>query len=149
MDTQRDESRHLEGGGRTLGGLGGRVREGGRALEGGMAIKSLTQAQPCKQSVHPLPFYHQDYTDARLLCIPDPHQQLWTDTSTNMQIICALTIRRLLRILDRIKSANIVRVIVLITGMCMIAHWLACIWWVVQTSAHLNVRSPQSVQIEL
>lgn len=35
---------------------------------------------------------------------------------------------RLVRMLDRLKGGNAVRVVVLISSMIMIAHWLACIW---------------------
>jgi len=42
--------------------------------------------------------------------------------------LCPPPPRRLLRILDRTKGANIVRVATLIGAMVLIAHWLACIW---------------------
>lgn len=36
---------------------------------------------------------------------------------------------RLIRLLDRLKSANVLKVVVLVLGMMMAAHWLACIWY--------------------
>lgn len=37
---------------------------------------------------------------------------------------------RIFRLLDRVKGAQIVRVGVLMCGMILLAHWLACIWCV-------------------
>ena len=37
---------------------------------------------------------------------------------------------RILRLLDRLKGANIVRVATLMGAMILLAHWVACIWWV-------------------
>ncbi len=38
------------------------------------------------------------------------------------------SMRRLFRMLDRVKSGNVIRVVVVMAAMVLISHWLACIW---------------------
>lgn len=45
-----------------------------------------------------------------------------------MQTPRLLRLGRLLRFLEKIKHANVFRIIRLMLGMCLIAHWTACIW---------------------
>ncbi|GIL81620.1 hypothetical protein Vretifemale_10634, partial [Volvox reticuliferus] len=47
-----------------------------------------------------------------------------------------LRLVKLMRLLDRIRNANLFKVLQLILLMMMIAHWLACIWYVIARYAH-------------
>lgn len=37
-------------------------------------------------------------------------------------------VRRIFRLLDQLRGANLVRVVVVVLAMTLISHWLACIW---------------------
>lgn len=59
--------------------------------------------------------------------------QLVPMESTVSCVPCYDLVHRLVRLLDRVKGANAVRVVMLIAAMTMLAHWIACVWCV---SAH-------------
>lgn len=45
-----------------------------------------------------------------------------------MQTPRLLRLGRLLRFFERMKNANVFRIVRLMATMCLIAHWIACTW---------------------
>ena len=47
------------------------------------------------------------------------------------KIFRLLRLGRIMKILDKLSGANFVRILYYLVGFVMVAHWQACIWWVV------------------
>ena len=58
----------------------------------------------------------------------------WGEFSPAIQVLKLTRLLRLVRLLkklDRLKGANAFRIVKLLGGFFMLAHWVACMWWAI------------------
>ncbi len=74
------------------------------------------------------------WTEAAALCPIAPTTALHLETVLQRYVLSHVPQPlhhlhlRLVRLLDRVKNANVARVAVLMGAMILFAHWIACVW---------------------
>ena len=73
---------------------------------------------------------------SRLLARHMVTQSVTESFAVSLQTPRLLRLGRLLRFFERMKNANVFRIFRLMATMCMVSHWIACIWHFLYMQIH-------------